>query len=200
MYAAGIRRLNGPADFVDFQYDPRNVGFVQLLAAAMPLRYRLESQSETVQDFELAAEQRYWAGVELIVSGYPGSGVYLIGYTGEMLLKNACFRLDGVHPADLVAPLLGPARTWMRIRCPTIPHESYHSLLFWMWCLREKRRTQGRALSGPLDWALVRRVRRLYQIWWVEMRYRPDQVRPAEAQRAYDDVTWLRDNYLALWR
>ena len=166
----------------------------------MPLRQRLSTQPETVQDFDLAAEQKYWEGIELLATGNRGAGIYLMGYTAEMLLKNACFRLETVRPTAPVASLLGPARNWMKARLPTIACESYHSVWFWTHLLRQKRRFQGRAMPAPLDWELVRRVRRIYQIWWVEMRYRPDQAYANEAQAVYDDVTWLRDHYVALWR
>lgn len=57
----------------------------------MSLRSRLESQPETIQEFELAAEERYYEGLELMVSGRSGGGVYLMGYVGEMILKVAYF-------------------------------------------------------------------------------------------------------------
>ena len=65
--------------------------------------------------------------------------------------------------------------------------------------LRSKRREIGNPLPDPLDWELVRRVRRLYSAWSVDLRYR-DWAAPAdEAQCVYDDVTWLRDVRLRLW-
>jgi hypothetical protein len=75
----------------------------------------------------------------------------------------------------------------------------HHSLLFWAYCLRSKRREIGSPLPDLLDWELVRRIRRLYSSWSVDLRYR-DWTAPAnEAQRVYDDVTWLRDMRLRLW-
>jgi hypothetical protein len=149
---------------------------------------------------ELAAEDRYWEGVELLIAGRSGGGVYVLGYAAEIFLKIACFRLEPVRPTDLAGPFFGPARKWMEIHSPTVDREKYHSLLFWSTYLRDKRRWQGRPLPMPVDWQLVRRARRLYRTWWVEMRYRQDRAQAIDARIVYDDVTWLRDHYHDLWR
>lgn len=168
--------------------------------AWVALRLILASAIESLQELELAAGDRYWEGVELLAAGRFGGGIYVLGYVAEIYLKLACFRLERVRPTDPVGPFFGPARTWMNLRCAGVDRESYHSLLFWLTYLRDKRRFQGRALTGPLDWELVRRARRLYRRWWVEMRYRRDRAQPIDGQIVYDDVTWFRDHYLLLWR
>ena len=163
------------------------------------LRRQLDVTPETVADFDLAAESRYWDGCQLITQSHGLGGIYLLGYTAEMILKHACFRIDGGRPADPVAGFFGPTRAWMRQHYGTIPYESYHSLLFWAYYLRGKRREMGAQLSHAVDWELVRRARRLYSIWSVNLRYR-DWTAPAiEAQAVYDDVTWLRDVRIRLW-
>ena len=55
----------------------------------MSLRIRLEAAPETVQDFELASEQKYWEGIELMTAGHRAAGIYLAGYAVEMWLKAA---------------------------------------------------------------------------------------------------------------
>jgi len=159
----------------------------------VPLRHRILSNPETVQDLELAVDDKYWEGIQLLVAGRRGAGVYLLGYAVEMILKNACFLADGARPADLVGPRLAPIRSSARRALPGIPHESYHSLWFWLHVLRTKRASLGRPLPGDVDARLVQRVRRIYGIWIVDMRYKPDQALPREAESVYDDVTWIRD-------
>lgn len=165
----------------------------------MPLRARLQHEPETVQDFEIASDEKYWEGIELLAAGRPGAGIYLMGYVGEMLLKIACFRFDGAQPYDLVAPRLAPSRSWAKVHLHRTDDERYHSLLFWVQVLRTKRALAGRSLPPPVDSRLLQRTRRMYQIWWVQMRYRPDQALPREADTMYDDVTWIRDNRIRLW-
>jgi len=166
----------------------------------MTLRRRLEAVPETVQEFELAAGQKYQEGVVLAAGGYAGAGTYLLGYSAEMLLKSAYFRYTGARPADLVQPRLAAALTAGRRYIPPVPHEAYHSLRFWSLLLREVRRQQNRPLPAAVDASFVSRTRRLYQSWWIGMRYRRDQATSLEAGSVYSDVTWLRDNYIALWR
>lgn len=165
------------------------------------LRSRLATRPETISDFTLAAQQKYWEGMELALAGRRGAAIYLMGYAAEMFLKIAAFRFDGATLADEIGPRLAPAATWMRNQFPGIvPPESYHSLLFWMEYLRAKRNNGGHPLNGDLEEELVRRVRRLYQIWWCEMRYRPDQASESEIEHVYRDMTWLLDHFTLLWR
>jgi len=163
------------------------------------LRRLLDTMPETVADFALAAEARYWDGCQLITQGHALGGIYLLGYAAEMLLKHACFRTDRGRPADPAGGFFGPVRAWMRVRYPSVDRESYHSLLFWAHYLRGKRRDIGRPLPDELDWELTRRVRRLYSTWSVDLRYRDWTVGTAEAAVVYDDVTWLRDTRIRLW-
>ncbi len=166
----------------------------------MQLRQRLALYPETLSDFGVAAEEKYWEGIELAAAGHNAAGIYLLGFTAEMLLKIACFRNDGALVTSPVSPLLVPARTWLNATPMSVPHESYHSLWFWMTYLQARRIHQRRPLARNLDGELVHHVRRLYQVWWIEMRYRPDQATAHEVNRVVTDVTWLRENFLFLWR
>ncbi len=116
-----------------------------------------------------------------------------------MILKHACFRTDRGRPADPAAGFFGPVRAWMNVSCPAVEREAYHSLLFWGYYLRGKRRDIGTRLSESLDWELMRRTRRLYFNWSVNLRYRNWTAHAAEAQMMYNDVTWLRDMRTRLW-
>ena len=87
----------------------------------------------------------------------------------------------------------------MNAHYTTVAVESYHSLVFWMYYLRGRRREVGRALPPDLDVQLVQRVRRLYAVWIVEMRYRPDFADETDVTVTYDSVTWLRENRSRLW-
>ena len=63
------------------------------------------------------------------------------------------------------------------------------------------RRSLGRkSLNRGLDGLLVHHVKRIYLIWWVEMRYRPGQATAEEMDRLYRDVSWLRSSQQAIWR
>ncbi|MCK4342466.1 MAG: hypothetical protein KAY37_12170 [Phycisphaerae bacterium] len=164
----------------------------------MTLRRQTEKQEETLQEMELAAELRFGEGLQLLYEGWRSGGVYLLGYVAEMLLKISYFRYRGANPSDLVS--LAPARTAGQVLIPGIAYESYHSLRFWAALLFETRRWQGRPLPAEVADPFVQRTRRLYQTWWVEMRYRQDYADEWDVENVLSDVTWLRDHYALLWR
>lgn len=166
----------------------------------MTLRRRLEAVPETVQEFDFASAQKHREGVALIAAGHPGGGIYLLGYSAEMLLKNAYFRFTGASVVDRVQPRLAPALAAGRLYIPAIPHESYHSLQFWALLLREVRRRQRRPLPPLVDAPFTARTRRLHQTAWIGMRYRQDQATAQEAQNAQSDAAWLHLHYTELWR
>ena len=166
----------------------------------MTLRRRLEKVPETVQEFDLAAAQKYREGTALIAAGYPGAGIYLLSYSAEMLLKNAYFRYTGASAVDRIQPRLALALVAGRVYNPAIPHEGYHSLQFWALLLREVRRRQRRPLPPLVDASFTARTRRLHQTAWIGMRYRHDQATLREAQSAQSDAAWLQSHYTTLWR
>lgn len=165
----------------------------------MALRVRLHGRQETLNDFELAAEVRYWEGLELMIAGENAGGVYLIGYSAEMWLKYACFRFDGVRPGDYVdARPAAVQNRWRRV-LPAARPENGHSLLFWMEMLRNVRATAGHPLPHAFDTQLVRWTNTVYQNWWFNMRYFGDPVPQTEAIDVYCGVNWLRDHRTQLW-
>lgn len=166
----------------------------------MTLRVRLSQHPETIQEFRIAAETRYLDGLELMVAGRPAAGIYMMGYAAEMLLKNAYFLFTGAGPRDLVRPRLVPALRAAQALIPSVVHEAYHSLSFWALLLLEARRWQRRPFRDGLEAPFRQRTRRLYQNWWVEMRYRRDLAGSRHVRCIYDDVSWLRANYDLLWR
>ena len=154
----------------------------------------------------MAAEERYWEAFELIVQGHPFAGIYLAGYTAEMLLKTAAFRFDGARPADFVAPRLVPAKNYGASFFPSIPYESAHSLRFWVAFLEQKRAAAGQPIPNPLKVELTRRVDRVHDTWWVSMRYRSAVVTSIVSSAAQvetidvlEDVDWLRKHHTDLW-
>ena len=166
----------------------------------MTLRRRLEAVPETIQEFDFASVQKYREGISLIAAGHSGGGIYLLGYSAEMLLKNAYFRYTGASIADRVQPRLAPALAAGRLYLPAVSHESYHSLRFWALLLREVRCRQRRPLPTLVDASFTARTRRLHQTAWIGMRYRQDQATAQEAQNVQSDVAWLHQHYLELWR
>jgi len=164
----------------------------------MTLRLRLQPLLETIQEFDLAAEERYWTGLDLMTRGEGTAGIYFMGYTAEMLLKNSYFLLDkSTTPAFPVGSQLGLARFAWSVFLPgrSLKKINYHDLLFWSELLIEKRRQEARPLPAATELALTRCIQRLADNWFVEMRYRSSQATVAEINHVYEDVTWIRSHY-----
>ena len=165
----------------------------------MPVRRYIEMHPETVQDLELASSDRLWEGLELLVAGREAGGIYLLGYVVEMVMKAACFLLDGARPADPVSARLGPARVLGKTHSPAIERENYHSLVFWYHVLLCKRQLAGRPLPSAMVRQLGRRVARIHSMWMVNMRYYPDgRAGPDDSAAMYNDVLWIYDRRLQL--
>jgi hypothetical protein len=160
------------------------------------LRQSLENTVETVQELELAAEARYWEGLELMALGRRGAGIYLMGYAAEMHLELACFRLMGAAAPDPVTPLRASACRRAKQWGVTCPDEGCHSLMFWFALVERQRADLGKPCLA-VDFG--RCVERLYRSWWVEMRYRSDVATDADASRVFEDVSWLAHNYADMW-
>ena len=164
------------------------------------LRRLLESRVETVQDMDLAADEKYWDGLELLTAGRRGAGIYLMGYAAEMKLKVAYLRLQGATPAAAAHPYLGPARRRAMTLIPRVRDETYHSVRFWGLLVRADRVRKGRPLDPATDRALRWAVNRAYLNWWVPMRYLPDQSTSKHAEQLLANVSWIMANYTKLWR
>lgn len=171
----------------------------------MSLRSQLAGRVETLQEFSLAAAEKYDEGQRLIAGTDFGAGIYLLGYTAEIILKNAYFRFTGAALSDEVRPRLFPAKAAGDDRqggglIPGIPCESFHSLRFWAMLLQATRVNQGR-LWADIEFVLEfeRCTERLYNNWWVEMRYRVDLANTQQALQVLSDVGWLRNHQTVLW-
>ena len=164
----------------------------------MTLRLRLQLLTETIQEFDLAAEERYWTGLDLMTRGEGTAGIYLMGYAAEMFLKNSYFLLDNsTTPAFPIGSQFGLAKLAWYTFLPARPLKkvNYHDLLFWSDLLVEKRRQEARPLPAATELAFIRCTQRLSENWFVELRYQSSQATAAEVNHVYEDVTWIRSHY-----
>lgn len=174
------------------------------------LRARLEFLGSTagsgrrltvLSELVMSAEEKCDEALSLKKAGHYGAAIYLAGYAAEMLLKYAYMRLTGALPSESVETRLAPARYRAKhLMTVSVADESYHSLVFWLQLLLEERRSMSRQLGAGVEQAFIKRVSHLYSDWWVEMRYRPDQATPMEAQQALEQASWLKRFHNVLWR
>jgi len=168
----------------------------------MPIRSLIQSAPETIQGFEAAAEEKYEDGFNLLASDSPGSGVYLMGYAAEMLLKSAYFRIAGLGVnTPITRQELAQARAEATRLGVSTDAEHFHNVAFWSELIIKKRLQQSRGLALPLTTELDLRSRRLAQNWFVEMRYHFLQgVTAQDLEDVLDDVVWIKSSHEELWR
>jgi hypothetical protein len=166
----------------------------------MKLSDRVKNHGELLQDFELAAEERFLEAQELLGRGHATGAAYLTGYVAEMLLKRAVFRFDGARPSDRVYPRLAPAKKWAQRSLPGITFSNWHDVWFWAHVLRKKRLDRGRPLPEAVAQNLMRLTYRIDRSWAVDLRYFGSEVTIEFAKQLFNDVAWIKKNDAVLWR
>lgn len=160
-------------------------------------------QFDTIQEYEQAKDDRFWDGAALDVCGHRSGSVYTFGYSVEIALKSAYFRVIK-HPiykdikrnpeliqAEVLAKKLGLATKV----------ESFHSVLFWADLLRAHRRSVGNPFDPSFETALVHHVQVIYDCWWVDMRYKGTRhTTPLDVEAALAAADWFDKNYDQLWK
>lgn len=139
----------------------------------------------------MAADERYWEGVELLAQQRPG-GVYMLGYAAEICLKLAVFRLIGSLNSEAMKAKLGPAKKLANRYGVHANPEGYHSLEFWTLLLLASRSARGQPFQPAFAQELAIRGARLHLNWSVNLRYHPFTASAREMHEVLDDVDWIR--------
>jgi hypothetical protein len=162
----------------------------------MPLVARSGLKSHTIRAFRAAALARYREGQILIASGCRLSGIYLLGYTGETLLKAAYFRFVGygLNQAITLADMHAARNYATKIlKCPW--HGNLHDLRGWQSLLTEARKARALPYSPSFSRSFNAFVTRLALNWWEGLRYHAMQPYRGEAGICLRAVTWLVSQY-----
>lgn len=166
----------------------------------MSLRYRLESHPETILDLARASRARYEEGLSFISQGKPWIGIYIAGYSAEMILKIAYFLAKGAQWSSPVKPELDSTLREARFLGVLYPPQGFHNTLFWMDLLIAKLNHQGHRLTGDFESDLRTRTDILYDIWCISMRYRREEPMEEEVNAFIWALSWLMDKRFDLWR
>lgn len=152
--------------------------------------------SETLQDYELARQERLWDGMSLWVSARSHGGIYMLGYHAEMSLKLAYFRWQGLHIATVIdRARLDTAKAKGRLLGVTTPILGFHSLQFWRDLLKAERAAASKPLDPQLAADLHVHVDAIQTRWAVEMRYRAPASSAADLEMVAAAVDWLDRNH-----
>jgi hypothetical protein len=167
---------------------------------ADPLRVRIPIDA-TIAEFERSAAEKYEAGFELLTLGHTGSGIYLLGYAAEMLLKAAYFRFIGLSENDVVsASRRQEARIDAQTLGITVSDEGFHSIEFWSLLLRLRRHADGRLFPSGFENELIAHASTLHLNWHFAMRYLPGTAYTVDNESMFESTSWFIANSLDLWR
>ena len=161
----------------------------------MPVVSRLAARLHTVESFRSAARERYRDGVQLADAGRRLGAIYLLGYSVEMLLKAAYFRLRGWGDTPITVADMNQARN----RAINVLHLTWndrlHDLVGWVTLLINERVT----LQQPLAWRFRRtlnaRVGIVYRNWREHLRYHDSIPYATELNSVRATATWLLAQY-----
>lgn len=174
------------------------------LSAAFAMR-PVPLPQDTIDGFEDARRARFEEGLYLWAyadaPANPAGSAYLLGFSIEIALKAAYFRVEGLAPAfPIDHQVLNTARNKAGLLGVTTPHESFHSLVFWCEALRALRVSLGSPLPPAADAPLQRYARSSQDRWWVGMRYQPSATSAAELDDLVEAASWFDSNYVLLYR
>lgn len=164
------------------------------------LRVQFANEPETLNTLALAAEERLQEAAELLAQKRSLAAIYLAGYSVEMWLKYAYFRVTGAALDDDVSSRLEPARTRGRHLIPEIDCEHFHNPLFWFRLLAVVRATSATPMSPLAELQFMSRVLDIHENWWVALRYKPDTVPILKAEDICNSAEWINRFRENLWR
>jgi hypothetical protein len=161
----------------------------------MPLIDRLPPH-HTIREFRAAAIVRYWEATRLVAAGDRLAGIYLSGYTAEMLLKAAYFRLTGKGPNDAIAMTdINNAKKYAITTLGLSWPGNLHDLTKWGELLIEDRRFRRVPYPSALARSLHARVQRIYVNWREQLRYRANKPYQGKVDNTVQSVFWLLGQY-----
>lgn len=157
--------------------------------------------SDSLQWYERARTERLYDGLCLEYGERHFGAVYLLGYSVEMTLKIAYFRLRGYGPDTSIGGReLYSARTEaddLRVR---YDREGFHGLLFWADLVVRYRAITADAFEPAFSIELMQRARHMHDNWTVAMRYVHMDVSEPIFTQVCNSAMWFEENSERLWR
>ncbi len=150
---------------------------------------------DSILEFRAAARERYQDGLAARDSGRRTAAVYLFGYTAEMVLKAAYFRLIGYPEGQNIS--MAQLKAAQKPAITNFAWQgSLHSLESWAKLLVSTRASRP-DLAYPVPnfgAKVVDTVRRITSSWRENMRYHKNIAYPHEVTRVEEATRWLLEN------
>lgn len=158
----------------------------------MPLVQRIANRPHCIQDFRVAALARYHEGRILTIRDRRLTGIYLWGYSAEMLLKAGYFRLKGwsqKQPITLADMKQAKQHAIQVLNC--VWPGNLHYLPGWKDLLIEERQRLGRPFARSFSRSLSAQISRLALHWIESLRYHDLRPFRGEVRVCEQATTWL---------
>ncbi len=162
--------------------------------------------SETIRKYEIAAEKRYLEAVSLELNGFDLGAIYLFGYSIEMWITAAYFRLRGFIPTRVIN-----AEDRNLARASALNHnvviDREHDLLGWARLLVFERRALsagGRIPTPVSDYPpgfgqkIIDEASDAYAVWKPGLRYSPHDPEGSDSIEVNQAADWFKENYLSM--
>lgn len=173
----------------------------------MPLTLVRRAGGDTLGKLEAAARMRFREAEKLYAAGEPLSAIYLYGYSVEIRLKVAYYRMKGLVRRSSITDRLrrDAEREVTRLLKATSPPPPVgptgHHVMGWTFLVQATRGATGRT---PLAVEFVRKLHEhvdtISTCWSVDLRYRANRPYNDEVQGVCAAARWFRVNAGRLWR
>jgi len=167
----------------------------------MPLNLATRCGDDTVGKLVLAARRRY-AEANRLLPNEPLGAVYLLGYTIEMRLKVAYYRVIGFAPNTLITDRdRRQAQAQIRTRFPGSSMPAGHNLIGWAWLLEHTRASLRGAIALPplVATQMNAHVGNAALCWREVLRYRANKPYNEELAAVQRAARWFKRNASKLW-
>ncbi len=169
----------------------------------MPKRLPARWQPESIREFRASALQRFEDGLALAALGHRTGAIYLLGYSAEMILKAAYFRLIGLNETDVITwpghiqPAIHRGRNVLGIAWPNLGQG--HNVRAWAELLVAERAAVPGAVYIPGFGLEVQNAgQSIGQLWSETLRYHKNLAYIYELNQVREAAEWLLANAQAL--
>jgi len=172
----------------------------------MPLTLTARIGPDTLAKLERAATRRF-AEASRLIDDQPFGAIYLLGYTVEMRLKAAHYRLAGVShawnishpiPPNVDSPRMLAERQIRSIRGAAAQRSVGHDLLGWAQLVIESRTVAGlpKLMAQP---EFLSHIKDAALRWTESLRYHANKPYNEELEAVVKAARWVTRNYSQLW-
>lgn len=164
----------------------------------MPRVLTLRLGHDSVAEFEAAANQRYYDGLGAATQGRRTAAIYLWGYTAEMIVKAAYFRLIGFAPQQhiLFTDLQNARNRGHQLLIPWPKQGWGHNVAAWSQLVILERAHQPQWLYPNANFGVEfqSRVHPISRLWRETLRYHKNVAYSFEVLHMRECAEWLLTN------